>query len=126
MSDKCILGGKIANAIYIHQETLHLTLEPEMMLILFLMQSHKKFSVIEDPRALLWPLSNCALSSFSWRTMRQTSISSHQIDTRDSLDSFHRLSEALMFSILKTKRLLGRFRVYMASTDISTSGRKIA
>ena len=43
MSDKSILGGKVANAIYIHQEALHLTLEPKMMLMLLLMQGHKKF-----------------------------------------------------------------------------------
>ena len=36
MSDKGILGGKIANAINIHQEALHLTLKPVVMLVLFL------------------------------------------------------------------------------------------
>ena len=41
MSNKGILGGKVANAIDIHQEALHLALEPEMMLILLLMESHK-------------------------------------------------------------------------------------
>ena len=55
MGNKGILGGKIANAIDVHQEALHLPLQPEVMLILFLMQCHKKFSVTEDPRALLWP-----------------------------------------------------------------------
>ena len=37
MCNKGILGGKISNAIYVHQEALHLTLKPVMMLILFLM-----------------------------------------------------------------------------------------
>ena len=36
MSNKGILGGKIANAIDIHQEALHLTLKPVVMLVLFL------------------------------------------------------------------------------------------
>ena len=42
MSDKAILGGKVANEIDIHQDALHLMLEPVMMLILFLMQGDKK------------------------------------------------------------------------------------
>ena len=46
MSDKGILGGKVANAIDIHQEALHLSLEPKVILVLFLMQCHKKFSII--------------------------------------------------------------------------------
>ena len=41
MSNKGILGGKVVNAIDIHQEALHLSLEPEMMLILFLMKGYK-------------------------------------------------------------------------------------
>ena len=65
MSDKSILGGKVVNEIYIHQEALHLTLEPKMMFILLLMQGHKKFSIIEDPRALPRPLRNGARSGFS-------------------------------------------------------------
>ena len=46
MSDKGILGGKISNAIDVHQEALHLSLGTKVMLVLFLMQCHKKFSVI--------------------------------------------------------------------------------
>ena len=43
--DKGVLGRKIANAIYIHQEALHLPLLLVMMVILLLMQSHKKLMV---------------------------------------------------------------------------------
>ena len=64
MSNKCILGGKISNTIDFHQEALHLSLEPEMMLILFLMKGHKKFSVIENTRTLPRPLGNGAFSGF--------------------------------------------------------------
>ena len=46
MSDKGILGGKIANAVDIHQEALHLTLKPVVMFVLFLMQHDEKLSVI--------------------------------------------------------------------------------
>ena len=80
MSDKCILGGKVANAINIHQEALHLTLEPVMMLILFLMQGDEKLSVIENTRSLPRPLGNCAFSGFSMGT-RGTCISSQRINT---------------------------------------------
>ena len=65
MCNKGILGGKIANAIDIHQETLHLSLQPVVMLILFLMQVHEKLSVIEYTRSLSRPLSNSAFSGFS-------------------------------------------------------------
>ena len=50
MSNKGILGGKVTNAIDIHQEALHLFLEPKVMFILFLMKGRKKFSVIENAR----------------------------------------------------------------------------
>src|SRR3954469_25873095 len=112
MRDKGILGGKIANAIDVHQEALHLALQPVMMLILFLMKGNQKLSVIEDARALLRPLGNCALSSFSLRTVRQASNPSQWIDASDSLNSFNVLHEALVISILKTKGLLGRLWVY--------------
>ena len=46
MSDKGILGGKIAYAVDIHQEALHLTLKPVMMFVPFLMQRDEKLSVI--------------------------------------------------------------------------------
>ena len=46
MGNKGILGGKIANAVDIHQEALHLTLKPVMMFVLFLMQRDDKLSVI--------------------------------------------------------------------------------
>ena len=112
MSNKGILGGKVANAIDIHQEALHLSLEPEMMLILFLMKGHKKFSVIENARTLPRPLCNGAFSGFSGCSMRQTSVSSQRIDSCRCLNTFNRLSEALVLGILKTKRPLGRVRVY--------------
>ena len=48
MSDKCILGGKFANTIDVHQEALHMTLQPVVMLILFMMQGDEKLSVIEN------------------------------------------------------------------------------
>ena len=65
MGNKGILGGKIANAINIHQEALHLALQPVMMPILFLMKSHQKLSVIENTSALLGSLGNGAISGFS-------------------------------------------------------------
>ena len=46
MGNKGILGGKIANAVDVHQEALHLVLQPVMMPILFLMKSRQKLSVI--------------------------------------------------------------------------------
>ena len=46
MCNKGILGGKIANAVDIHQEVVHLVLQPVMMPILFLMKSNQKLSVI--------------------------------------------------------------------------------
>ena len=70
MSDKGILGGKIVNAIYVHQEALHLSLQPVVMLILFLMQGNEKLSVIENTRSLPRPLSNSAFSGFSLSTVR--------------------------------------------------------
>ena len=98
MSDKSILGGKVANAIYIHQEALHLTLEPKMMLILLLMQGHQKFSVIEDPRALLRPSSNGAFSGFRACT---TSVAGQWINTRSNLNTFNMLGKALTIYIVK-------------------------
>ena len=70
MCNKGILGGKIANAIDVHQAALHLTLQPEVMLILFLMQGNEKFLVIENMRSLPRPLSNSAFSGFSLSTVR--------------------------------------------------------
>ena len=96
------------NAIYIHQETLHLTLDPKMMLILFLMKGNQKLSVIENTRLLLGPLGNGAFSGFSEGTMRCTCSTSQRIDTSDCFNSFNVLRETLMLNILKTKRLLGR------------------
>ena len=111
MSNKGILGGKIANAIDIHQEALHLSLEPEMMLILFLMKGHKKFSVIENARTLPRPLCNGAFSGFSEGTMRCTCSTNQRINTSDCFNSFNVLRETLMLRILKSKRLLGRLRI---------------
>ena len=68
MSDKGILGGKIANAVDIHQEALHLSLQLVVMLILFLMQGDEKLSVIENTRSLPRPLGNGAFSGFSMGT----------------------------------------------------------
>ena len=86
---------------------------------MFLMKVQKKFSVIENVRALLRPLGNGAFSSFSLCTMRQTSVPSHWIDSSYCLDSFYGLSEALVLDILKTKRLLGRVRVYGFNSHIN-------
>src|SRR4051812_10226911 len=83
-----------------------------MMLILFLMQCHNNFSVIQNTRELARPLGNGAISSFSLCTVSQASNSRQWIDTCNSLNSFNVLHEALMVSILKTKRLLGRLWVY--------------
>ena len=111
MSNKGILGGKVANAIDIHQEALHLSLEPEMMLILFLMKGHKKFSVIENARTLPRPLGNGAFSGFNRCSMRQTSISSQWIDSCCCLNTFNMLSKTLMIDIVKIYCLLGRLLV---------------
>ena len=111
MGNKSILGGKIVNAINIHQEALHLTLQPVMMPILFLMKSHRKLSVIENTRSLLGSLGNSTFSGFSEGTMRCTCSTSQRINTSDCFNSFNVLSETLMLHILKTKRFLGRLRI---------------
>ena len=108
MGNKGILGGKIANPVYVHQEALHLALQPVMMPILFLMKSHQNLSVIENTRSLLGSLGNSAFSGFSEGTMRCTCSTSQRIDTSDFFNSFNVLRETLMLRILKTKRLLGR------------------
>ena len=112
MGDKGILGGKVANVIDIHQEALHLALEPEMMLILLLMKSHKKLPVIKNTRMLPRPLRNSAFSGFSGRSVRQMGVTSQWIESCCCLNTFNRLSEALVLNVLKTKRRLGRVRVY--------------
>ena len=102
MSDKGILGGKIANVIDIHQEALHLTLQPVVMLILYLMQGNEKFSVIENTRSLPRPLRNSALCV---GLKRGTSIACQWINTSDSIGhimTWNRLSEAFMVCIVKT------------------------
>ena len=104
MGNKSILGGKIANAINIHQEALHLSLEPEMMLIMFLMKGHKKFSVIENTRTLLRPLGNRTISGFGVCTMGHTHIASQRISRGSSIwnmNPFYGLHEALMINIVK-------------------------
>ena len=88
MGNKGILGGKIANAINIHQEALHLTLQPVMMPILFLMKSHKKLSVIENTSALLGPLGNGAFSGFSEGRVWCTCSASQRIHPSDCFNSF--------------------------------------
>ena len=108
MGNKGILGGKIANPVYVHQEALHLALQPVMMPILFLMKGNQKLSVIENTGSLLGPLGNGAFSGFSEGTMRCTCSTSQRINTSDCLNSFNVLRVALILSILKTKRLLGR------------------
>ena len=108
MCNKGILGGKIANAVDIHQEALHLALQPVMMPILFLMKSNQKLSVIENTRSLLGSLGNSAFSGFSKGTMRCTCSTSQRINTIDCFNSFNVLSETLMLRVLKTKRFLGR------------------
>ena len=82
-----------------------------MMLILLLMQGHKKLSVIEYTRTLPRPLSNCTISGFDVCMMRHTHIASQRINTSCSKNSFNGLSEALVICIVKIYRLLGRFRV---------------
>ena len=102
MSNKGILGGKIANAINIHQEALHLTLQPVMMPILFLMKSHKKLSVIENTSALLGSWVSCTVSGFSESRMRCTCSANQRIHTSDCFNSFNGLCEASVISIVKT------------------------
>ena len=102
MGNKSILGGKIVNVVNIHQEALHLILQPVMMPILFLMKSHKKLSVVENTRSLLGSLGNSAFGGFSKGTMRCTCSSSQRIYTSDSFNSFNVLRKTLMLRILKT------------------------
>ena len=111
MGKKGILGSKIANAVDIHQEALHLALQPVMMPIMFLMKSHQKLSVIKNTSALLGSLGNYAIGGFSKGRMWCTCGSSQRINTSDRFNSFNVLRETLMLRILKTKRLLGRFRI---------------
>ena len=111
MSDKGILGGKIANAVDIHPKALHLALQPVMMPILFLMKSHQKLSVIENTSALLGSLGNGAISGFSESRMRCMCSASQRINTSDCFNSFNVLRKTLMLRILKTKRFLGRLRI---------------
>ena len=111
MGNKGILGGKIANAVDIHQEALHLVLQPVMMPILFLMKSNQKLSVIKNTRSLLGLLGNSALSGFCKSTMRCTSVTSQRIDSSSSKNSFNGLREALVIGVVKIYWLLGRFRV---------------
>ena len=89
MGDKGILGGNVANPVYVHQEALHLALEPVMMPILFLMKGNQKLSVIENTGSLLGPLGNGAVSGFSEGTMRCTGSTSQRINTSDCWDSFN-------------------------------------
>ena len=98
MSDKGILGGKVANVIDIHQEALHLTLEPVVMLVMFLMQGHEKLSVIEHTRSLLRPWSNSAFCGFSACT---ASVACQRINMRSNLNTFNMLGKALTICIVK-------------------------
>ena len=102
MGNKSILGGKIVNAINIHQEALHLMLQPVMMPILFLMKSHKKLSVIENTSALLGSWGSCTVSGFSESRMRCTCSASQRINMSDCFNSFNVLRKTLMLHILKT------------------------
>ena len=110
MGNKGILGGKIANAVDIHQEALHLTLKPVVMFVLFLMQRDEKLSVIEDTRLSLRPLRNGATSGISLST-RGTCVSSKGINTRHCWNSFNGLGEALVISIVKINGILSRLWV---------------
>ena len=98
MSNKGILGGKIANAIDIHQEALHLKLHPVVMLVMFLMQGHEKLSVIEHTRSLLRPWSNGAFCGFSACT---ASVVGQWINTRSNLNTFNMLGKDLTIYIVK-------------------------
>ena len=96
MCNKGILGGKIANAINIHQEALHLMLQPVMMPILFLMKSHKKLSVVENTSALLGLWSSCTVSGFSESRMRCTCSASQRIHMSYGFNAFNVLSETCL------------------------------
>ena len=89
MGDKGILGGKVANPVYVHQEALHLALQPVMMPILFLMKSHQKLSVIKNTSALLGSLGSCAVGGFSKGRMWCMCSSSQRIHTSDCFNSFN-------------------------------------
>ena len=98
MSDKGILCGKIANAIDIHQEALHLTLHPVVMLVMLLMQGHEKLSVIEHTRSLPRPWSNGAFCGFSACT---ASVAGQRINMRSNLNTFNMLGETVTICIVK-------------------------
>ena len=118
MSEKGILGGKIANAVNIHQEALHLTLKLVVMFVLFLMQRDEKLSVIEDTRSSLRPLRNGATSGISL-SARGTCIASQGINTRNGLNSFNGLGEVLMIDIVKINWLLCRLWVNVFNRQIN-------
>ena len=90
---------------------LHLTLQPVMMPILFLMKSHQKLSVIENTSAVLGSLGSCAVGGFSESRMRCMCIASQRIHTSDCFNSFNVLRKTLMPCILKTERFLGKLRI---------------
>ena len=108
MHDKGILGCKVANAIDVSHDALHLALEPIMMPIMFLMQANEKLSVIENTRSLSRPLSNCVVSGFGLGTVRCTYSTSQRIDSSGSQHTFNGLSAALMINVMKIKWLLVR------------------
>ena len=108
MREKCILGCKVANAVDVSHDALHLALEPIMMPILLLMQANEKLSVIENMRSLSRPLSNCAVSGFGLGTVRCMCSTSQRIDSSGSQHTFNGLTEALTINVMKIKWLLVR------------------
>ena len=53
MSDKGILGGKIANAVDIHQEALHLTLKPVVMFVFTMLITKASHNPLKESRPSL-------------------------------------------------------------------------
>ena len=69
-----------------------------MMLILLLMQSHKKLMVIEHAGAFASSWSNGAFCGFSTCT---ASVAGQWINTRSNLNTFNMLGKALTIYIVK-------------------------
>ena len=96
MGNKGILGGKVVNHVYVHQEALHLALQPVMMFILFLMKGNQKLSVIENTGSLLGPLCNGAFSGFSEGMMRCMGSTSQRINMSDCWVAYNVLRELFL------------------------------
>ena len=112
MSNKLVLGCKVAYTIDINEKTLHLAPQSFMMPILLLVKGYKKFSVIQDTSMLLRLLSYRAGCCIRVCTMQQTKLSSKRTSRSiRHMNTFNRLSEALKGCIIFAYWLLGRHNI---------------